>query len=224
MDYRRADRPSLTSTGCSGAGREFQVPWCPHHQRTIMVQTHQDSREEGTTTPFALRRLIRFGMGPQILKKFYSCATESILTGCITGWYGNCSTSDCKVLQRVVRTSQYITGAKLPAILDLYTRQCQRKTPKIVKASSQPSHRLFSLLPHGKRYRSAKSRTKRLLNSFYPQDIRLLNNSSNGHRIIYIDPPSIHFFYIATTHCLLSMHSHFTYMYKLPWLTCTPAH
>jgi hypothetical protein len=29
---------------------------------------------------------------------------------------------------------------------------------------SHPSHRLFSLLPHGKWYRSAKSRIKRLLN------------------------------------------------------------
>uniref|UniRef100_A0A4W5MTL1 Aggrecan a n=1 Tax=Hucho hucho TaxID=62062 RepID=A0A4W5MTL1_9TELE len=49
-------------------------------------------------------------MGPQILKRFYSCTIESILTGCIIAWYGN-----CKALQRVVRTAQY-TGAKLPAI------------------------------------------------------------------------------------------------------------
>ena len=64
---------------------------------------------------------------------------------------------------------------------DLYTRRCQRKAPKIVKDPSHTSHRLFSLplhgkrSLHGKRYRSAKSRTKRLLNSFYPQAIRLLN-------------------------------------------------
>ena len=63
---------------------------------------------------FTLRRLKRFGMGPQILKKF--------LTGCITAWYGNCLASDHKALQRLVRTAQYITGAKLPAIQDLYTR------------------------------------------------------------------------------------------------------
>ena len=141
----------------------------------IMVQTHQDSCEEGTTTPFPLRRLKRFGMGPQILKKLYSCTIESILTGCITAWYGNCSASDRKALQRVVRTAQYIPGAELPAIQNLYTRRCQRKALKIVKDPSHPSHRLFSLLPHGKRYWSAKSRTKRLLNSFYPQATRLLN-------------------------------------------------
>ena len=112
------------------------------------------------------------GMGPQILKMFYSC---TILTGYITAWYGNCSASDCKALQRLVRTAQYITGAKLTAIQDLYNRRCQRKNQTIVKDSSHPSHRLFSLLLHGKRYRSTKSRSKRLLNSFYPQAIRLLN-------------------------------------------------
>ena len=105
-------------------------------------------------------------MGPQILKRFYNC---TILTGCITAWYGNCSASDRKALQRVMHTAQYITRAKLPAIQDLYTRWCQRKAKKMVKDSSHPSRRLFSLLPHGKRYRSAKSRSKRLLNSFYPK-------------------------------------------------------
>ena len=111
-------------------------------------------------------------MGPQILKRFYSCNIKSILTGCITAWYDNCLASDRKALQWVARTAQYITGAKPTAILDLYSRRCQRKALKTVK---DPGHRLFSLLPHGKRYRSAKSRTTGLLNSFYPQTIRLLN-------------------------------------------------
>ena len=34
---------------------------------------------------------------------------KSILTGCITAWYGNCAASDRKALQRVVRMAQYIT-------------------------------------------------------------------------------------------------------------------
>jgi hypothetical protein len=54
---------------------------------------------------FPLRRLKRFGMGHQILKKLYRRTIESILT-------------------------QYITGAKLPAIQYLYTRRCQRKALK----------------------------------------------------------------------------------------------
>jgi hypothetical protein len=137
------------------------------HTKTVVKRARQSL--------FPLRKLKRFGMGLEILKRFNSCNIESNLTCCITAWYGNCLASDRKVLQRVVRTAQYITGAKLPAFQDLYTRRCQRKALKIVKDPSHPSHRLFSLLPHGKRYRSAQSRTKRLLNSFYPQAIRLLN-------------------------------------------------
>jgi hypothetical protein len=118
-----------------------------------MVQTHQDSREEGTATTFPAQEKI-LGMAPQILQMFYSCTIESILMGYITTWYGNCTAYNSKALQRVVYMAQYITGAKLPAIQDLYVRWCQRKVQKIVKDSSHPSHRLFSLLPHCKQYRS----------------------------------------------------------------------
>ena len=95
-------------------------------------------------------------------------------------WYGNCSASECKALQRLVRTAQYITGAKLPTIQDLYTRRVRGRPQKL---SGTPLTQVIdcSLLPHGKRHRSAKSRTKRHLNSFYPQAIRLLNNESKGH-------------------------------------------
>ena len=136
------------------------------HSKTVVERARQNL--------FPLRRLKRFSMCPRILIRFYSCTIES--TGCITAWYGNCSASDRKALQRVVRTAQYITGAKLPAIQDLYTRQCQRKALEFVKDYRHSSHRLFSLIPHGNRYRSAKSRSKRLLNSFYLHAIRLLNN------------------------------------------------
>jgi hypothetical protein len=105
---------------------------------------------------------------PQILQKSYSCTVESILTGCITAWYGNCLASDCKALQRVERTAQSIAGVELPAIQDLCTRWCwwcQRKALEMVKDSSHTSHRLFSLLPSGKRYRCNKPQAIRLINS-----------------------------------------------------------
>ena len=154
------------------------------HTKTVVKRSRQNI--------FPLRKRKIFGIGPKILKRFYSCTIESILTGGITTWYCNCLASDRKALQRVVRTAQDITGAKLPAFQDLYNRRCQKKAHKIVRDASHPSYRLFSLLPHGKRFRSAKSRTKRLLNSFYPQDIRLLNNSYNRRSL----------FYTAATRCL----------------------
>jgi hypothetical protein len=81
------------------------------HTKTVVKRARQ--------CLFSLRRMKRFGMGPQILQRFYSCTIERILTGCITAWYGSSSVSNHKVLQGVVRTAQYITGAKLPAIQDL---------------------------------------------------------------------------------------------------------
>jgi hypothetical protein len=129
------------------------------HNNTVVKRAQQHL--------FPPRKLKRFCMGPQIHKKFYSCTIESFLTCCITAWYGNCLTSDHKALKRVMSTAQYIPGAKLPAIQDLYTRRCQKKALKSVNHSSHPGHRLSSMLPHGKWYRSAKSGTKRLLSRFY---------------------------------------------------------
>ena len=92
------------------------------HTKTVMKKAQQHL--------FPLTRLKGFGMGHQILKKFYSCTIKSILTDCIPAWYGNCTASNHKALQRVVRTAEYITGAKLPAIQDRYTRGCQRKAQR----------------------------------------------------------------------------------------------
>ena len=100
-----------------------KLTWSKHTK--IVVKRAQENL-------FPLRRLKIFGMGPQILKRFYNCTLESILTGCITAWYGNCSATDLKAQQRVVCTAHYITGAKLPAIQDLYNRRCRRKAQKMV--------------------------------------------------------------------------------------------
>eukprot|EP00061_Rhincodon_typus_P013197 g39417.t1 len=40
---------------------------------------------------FFLRRLRKFGMSMKFLTNFYRCTIESILSGCITALYGNCS-------------------------------------------------------------------------------------------------------------------------------------
>ncbi len=49
------------------------------------------------------RQLRKFRVSPAILKTFYSGAIESVLTQCISVWYGNTTNQDFKALQRVVR-------------------------------------------------------------------------------------------------------------------------
>ncbi|KAK3555609.1 hypothetical protein QTP86_025650 [Hemibagrus guttatus] len=63
--------------------------------------------------------------------------------------------------------------------MDIYSTRCIRKANSIVDnpthpshTHTHPSHTLFTLLPSGKRYRSIRALTSRLLNSFFPQAIR----------------------------------------------------
>lgn len=128
---------------------------------------------------FFLRRLRKAHLSPQILGNFYPCAIESILTYCITVWYGNCTAHDRKTLQRVVKTAQRVTGTPLPVIKSIYDRRCLRKAQTIIKDSSHPNHSLFTLLPSGRRYRNLASKTSRLRKSFFPSTVIYLNSSSS---------------------------------------------
>jgi hypothetical protein len=47
---------------------------------------------------------------------------ESILSSCVTAWYGNCTAAhNRKAFQRVVRSAQRNTWGKLPAPLETYS-------------------------------------------------------------------------------------------------------
>ncbi len=63
-----------------------------------------------------------------------------------------------------------------PSILDIFLARCSRKTNSIVKDPTHPSHSLFQLLPSGRRNRSIRARSNRLLNSFFPQAVKALNS------------------------------------------------
>ncbi|KAI5086598.1 gastrula zinc finger protein XlCGF28.1-like [Silurus meridionalis] len=124
---------------------------------------------------YFLRRLRKTHLPPPILTMFYRGTIESILSSCITAWFGNCTVSDRKSLQRIVKTAEKIIGISLPSIMDIYPTRCIRKAHSIVDDHTHPSHTLFTLLPSGKQFRSIRAATTRLCNSFFTQAIRLLN-------------------------------------------------
>jgi hypothetical protein len=95
---------------------------------------------------FKLRRLKKCGLSPKTLTNFYRFTIESILLGCITGWYSNCTALNRKALQRLVWSAQHITGGKLPALQDTYSTRSHRKDKKIIKDNNHPSHCLFTPL------------------------------------------------------------------------------
>ncbi len=152
---------------------------CIHVTEDLTWSAHTDAvLKKAHQCLFFLRRLRMFGTSPSILRSFYTCTVESILTGCITAWFGNSTAGNRKALQRVVRSARHIVGGELPSLQDIYTRQCVRKARRIIKDSSHPSHRLLSLLPSGRCLRSIQSRTSQLRDSFFPQAIRLMNSQN----------------------------------------------
>ena len=87
------------------------LSWSPHAD-TVVKKAHQRL--------YFLRRLTKFGMSATSLTNFYRCTIESILSGCITAWYGSCSAQDRKELQKVVNVAQSIMQTSLPSIDPVY--------------------------------------------------------------------------------------------------------
>ncbi|KAK3566239.1 hypothetical protein QTP86_030026 [Hemibagrus guttatus] len=97
---------------------------------------------------YVLRRLRKAHLPPPILTMFYRGTIESFLSSCITAWFGNCTVSDRKTLQRILRTAEKIIGVSLPSITDMYTTRCIRKANSIVDDPTHPSHTHPSHPPH----------------------------------------------------------------------------
>ncbi|KAL0148752.1 hypothetical protein M9458_055930 [Cirrhinus mrigala] len=136
--------------------------------RTTWTTNVTSLNKKGQQCLHFLRRLKRASLPPPILTTFYRGTIESVLTSCITVWYGNCTDSE---------HSRIVIGAPLPSILDIFLARCSSKASSIVKDPTHPSHNLFQLLPSGRRYRSIKARSVRFLNSFFPQAVRVLNSN-----------------------------------------------
>ena len=144
----------------------------------LTSSTHLDTvGKKARQRLYHLRRLKKFRASKPVLRSFYTCTIESMLTGNITAWYGNTTIQDRKALQRVVHSAERTIGGKLPNLADIYTKRCKGKTSSILKDPSHPGYGLFSLLRSGNRYRSLAAKTERLRKSFYPQAVRYLNGT-----------------------------------------------
>ncbi len=182
LDFRNRQQQPYTSLMISGTPVERvssfkylgvniseDLTWTAHIQTQV---------KKARQRLYHLRQMRKFRVSPAILKTFYSGSIESVLTQCISVWYGNSLNQDCKALQRVVRLAERISGSALPSLQDIYLKRCKSRAAKIIKDSNHPGNHLFILLPSGKRFRSMMAKTERLRRSFFPQAIRLLNSNS----------------------------------------------
>ncbi|KAK3567264.1 hypothetical protein QTP86_015709, partial [Hemibagrus guttatus] len=67
---------------------------------------------------YFLWRLRKAHLPPPILTMFYRGTIESVLSSCITAWFGNCTVSECKTLWRTMRTAEKIIGVPFSSIMD----------------------------------------------------------------------------------------------------------
>ncbi|XP_052385670.1 uncharacterized protein LOC127933105 isoform X1 [Oncorhynchus keta] len=155
VDFRKQQReqPSIYINGTVVERVESFKFLDVHITDKLNWSTHTDSVvKKVQQCLFNLRRLKKFGSSPpKTLTNFYRGTIESIPSGCITAWYGNCAAHNRKALQRVVRSAQRITGCNLPALQDTYTTRCHRKAKKIIKDNNHPSHCLFTPLSSRRR-------------------------------------------------------------------------
>uniref|UniRef100_A0A8C1LL36 Reverse transcriptase domain-containing protein n=1 Tax=Cyprinus carpio TaxID=7962 RepID=A0A8C1LL36_CYPCA len=79
---------------------------------------------------YFLRKLRRARAPPPIMYTFYRGTIESILTSCITVWYGACNASCRKTLQRIVRAAEKIIGVS----------RCPPPHPQIQHLQVLPPH------------------------------------------------------------------------------------
>lgn len=121
-----------------------------------------------------LRRLKRAGLSKSPVTVFYRITIQSVLTYCITSWYGNNGAEERQRLSRVIRTERII-GVPLSLLSEIYSQRCTHRGRCIIRDPSHPSHSLFSLMPAGRQNRSIWTRTSQPRNSFFPTAIRLLN-------------------------------------------------
>ncbi len=181
MDFRKRQQRPYTPLMISGTPVErvssFKYLGVNISEDLTWTKHIQTEVKKARQRLYHLRQLRKFRVSPAILKTFYSGAIESVLTQCISVWYGNASNQDCKALQRVVRLAERISGSALPSLQDIYLKRCKNRASKI-KDSNHSGNRLFFLLPSGKHFRSMMAKTERLRRSFFPQAIRVLNSNS----------------------------------------------
>ncbi len=228
MDFRRnsVDHPPLT-IDTSTVERVSSTKFLGVHiteDLTWTTNTKSISKKAQQRLHF-LRRLKRASLPPPILTTFYRGTIESVLTSCITVWYGNCCAADRKTLQRTVNTAAKIIGAPLPSILDIFLTRCSSKAKSIVEDPTHPSHSLFQLIPSGRRTGVSEPALPDCSDCFFPQAVRALNSNHTAPLWNPKQPPPPH---LTTSQekllTFISVEFRWAGLHKPPVATHSPLH
>jgi len=76
---------------------------------------------------YFLRRLRNFNIDCTLMKMFYSCFLESVLTFCFICWFGSLSARNKNRLESIVRTCSKIVGINFPPLSHIYSNRVATK-------------------------------------------------------------------------------------------------
>ena len=125
---------------------------------------------------YFLRSLKSFNVKQSILLNFYIYIIESVLTSSITVWFDKTTCLYKNKLSSIIRSCEKIVNCDLPSLESIYIERTQRRTSKIMQDEHHPSFKYFNFLPSNRRLRTFKGK-KRFVNSFYPQAVKIFNNT-----------------------------------------------
>ncbi len=97
---------------------------------------------------YFLRKLRRARAPAPIMCTFYRGTIESILTSCITVWYGACNASCRKSLQRIVRAAEKIVGVSLSPSSRTSTAPVSPAKPSALQVIPPTRHTTSSVCYH----------------------------------------------------------------------------
>ena len=107
-----------------------------------------------------------------------SSIIQSVLSFCISSWFGNCSDGDIGKLSKIVNCAERLGCVNVKHLEELYEDAVRAKFDKIWSNDNHPLHNCFrlKLLPHGIRLSVPGSRTNRLRDAFVAKAIQFYNN------------------------------------------------
>ena len=124
---------------------------------------------------YVLRRLRLLGIAPPILRSFYVCHIESLITFSLLAWYQGLSETNKAKLRRVITLGSKLCGEQCSTLQWLYDQRMAKKASNIARHSTHNLSTCFQILPSGRRYAAPVFKTNRGRTSFIPSAIRLLN-------------------------------------------------
>jgi hypothetical protein len=141
---------------------------------------------------YFLRKLKKCNVDNTILNLFFESVIRTVLSFCLTAWYGSLSVDISQLLSRVERTAnKIIRGEPVKSVASLYNEKVISMTERIIQNDNHPLREEYQLLRSGVRLRVHKSRTNRLKNTFVPTSIILVNNLPCLTRQELLEPLSI---------------------------------